>query len=305
MADDVSPAGARRRLRLEIRRAREATSLTQGQVAKALKWSISKVNRIETGENSISGTDLEALLRLLEVRDADLVERMRDDAQTARTRGRGWWDEPRFRNHLRATTLEMLQFESEASAIRVFNYATIPTLLQTRSYAETTIRTLRSADTEEAHLALADLRTLRKDKFQSRPDRPQYLVILDELLLQRVVGDAAVMAEQLRALAEAAQEPNILIRLLPADAFAHILIGSFVLFDFDRESAVLYRELSVTDEIIHTEDLVTKHRIRFEEMWQISLSEEISVAEIEARHAAVRAGLLRHTPPPAALGGGE
>lgn len=295
MAAGDSPAGARRRLRLQIRRARESAALTQGQVADALHWSISKVNRIETGENSISSTDLEALLRLLEVQDADLIELMRADARAARKRGRGWWDEPRFRDRMRPTTVQMLQFESEASAIRVFNYAVFPALLQIRQYAEVVLRKVGGDVTEDAISANAESRMIRQRNFRSRPERPQYFVILDELLLQRVVGDETIMANQLKAVAEAAREPNILIRLLPKDAFEHIQIGTFVLFDFDHESAVMYRELSANDdEIIHAEDLVARHRLRFEQMWQVCLSRDATIGEIEARYATARASLLRH-----------
>jgi transcriptional regulator with XRE-family HTH domain len=297
MAAGAKPATARWRLRREIRKARDAAALTQGQVADALHWSISKVNRIETGENTISSTDLEALLRLLDVRDEDLAGRMRAYARAARKRGEGWWDEPRFRNLLRPTTVQMLQFESEATAIRVFNYAAFPALLQTPEYAQAVVRTLggESNESESSLNTLAEVRIRRQDALRARPDKPQYLVILDELLLQRVVGDDALMARQLRCVADAAREPNTLIRLLPKQASAHILVGSFVLFDFDEEiSAVLYREVSIVDEIIHTEDDIARHRVRFERMWELCLSEEATIAEIEARHAAVRARLLRH-----------
>jgi transcriptional regulator with XRE-family HTH domain len=278
---------------LAIRKAREATTLTQGEVADMLHWSISKVNRIETGENTISSTDLEALLLLLGVEDEGLIELMRADARAARKRGSGWWDAPRFRDHLRPTTVQMLQFESEASAIRVFHYAVFPALLQTREYAEAVIRALSGDFTADSHGAVADARMLRKEKFRSRPDKPQYLAILDELLLHRVVGDDAIMVEQLKSVAEAARAPNILVRLLPKEASAHILIGSFVLFDFDQESAVLYREFSLTDEVLHSEDLVARHRLRFAQMWELCLSEEATIGAIEAQYAAVRARLLR------------
>ncbi|WP_238006682.1 helix-turn-helix transcriptional regulator [Dactylosporangium sp. AC04546] len=294
MATGDSPAGARRRLRLEIRKAREATGRTQGQVAEALNWSLSKVNRIENGDVTISSTDLDALLRLLGVSDSALIERMAADARAARKRGRGWWDEPRFREHVRPTTLQMLQFESEASAIRAFNYAVIPGLLQTREYAEAAIGNVTGDLSPEARVVRTDLRMLRQRKLRSRPD-VQCLVILDELLLQRTVGSAAVMAEQLRTLTDAARRANVVIRLLPREtSWPYIAIGTFILFDFDNvDSAVLYREFSLTDEIVHSADVVNAHRARFEQMWHSCLSEEASVAVIEAAHASLRAALVR------------
>ncbi|GGM24848.1 helix-turn-helix domain-containing protein [Dactylosporangium sucinum] len=49
-----TPAVARRRVRLAIRDARNAKGYTQGQVADAMDWSLSKVMRIESGEVTIS-----------------------------------------------------------------------------------------------------------------------------------------------------------------------------------------------------------------------------------------------------------
>lgn len=66
-----SPAAARRRLRLALRRARETAGLTQGKVAEALDWSVSKVNRIEKGDVTVSTTDLRALLELYGVVDRE------------------------------------------------------------------------------------------------------------------------------------------------------------------------------------------------------------------------------------------
>ena len=73
MTPGDSPAGARRRVRLAIRKHREATGRKQGQVAEELSWSISKVNRIENGDVTISKTDLSALLQLLDVRSIGII----------------------------------------------------------------------------------------------------------------------------------------------------------------------------------------------------------------------------------------
>src|SRR2546430_9024966 len=77
MATDDTPAVARRRVRLALRRAREDKRLTQTQVAEAMEWSLSKVMRIESGEVSVSPTDLRALLPLLGVTDGPAMEQDR------------------------------------------------------------------------------------------------------------------------------------------------------------------------------------------------------------------------------------
>ena len=113
---------------------RDQRDLTQQQVADALDWSISKVNRIENGDVTISVTDLQAVLNLYklasDVERADLVEA----ARTAKRRG--WWDEARYRDHATHALLTLIQFESHATAIRVFYPSLIDGLLQTPRYAE-------------------------------------------------------------------------------------------------------------------------------------------------------------------------
>lgn len=127
------PAVARLRLRLALRRARNAKRLTQRQVASALEWSLAKVNRIEAGDVTVSTTDLHALLRLLEVTEPNRVDDLVVTARAARQRG--WWDAPEYRAHLTPAMIEALQFEIEASAIRNFQPGLIPGFLQTHGYA--------------------------------------------------------------------------------------------------------------------------------------------------------------------------
>src|SRR4051812_5778759 len=56
------PTIHRRRLRSELRKAREAAGLTQRQTAEAMDWSLSKLIRIETGDVRVSTNDLRAML---------------------------------------------------------------------------------------------------------------------------------------------------------------------------------------------------------------------------------------------------
>lgn len=125
-----SPAVARWIVRGALRRARETGYMTQGEVARALDWSLSKIQRIESGEVTVSTTDLMAMVRHygnVTVEDAErLVELVR-----VCKRGTGWWDNPRYKRYLRLPTLELIQFEGEAAQIQAFNPLVLPGLLQT------------------------------------------------------------------------------------------------------------------------------------------------------------------------------
>jgi transcriptional regulator with XRE-family HTH domain len=288
-----SPAVARRRLRLALRRAREAKGLTQGEVAKRLEWSLSKVNRIESGEVTVSSTDLQALLRLFDITDPATIEQLSADARTSRRRG--WWDEPAYRQHLTPATMQVLQFEVQASAIRVFQPVLIPGVLQTRPYAEFLMNFFTEDLSEETRSARLNVRMQRHGQVFDRPDPPDYFLMLDESVLFREMGGAQVMSEQLRELLVHMRKPNVRLRVVPmADAITLTMLGQFTIFDLgDEENAVLYHESIIQDEIVHNPALIRFHRQHFDQKWDQALDEEASARLIEARAAAMLSSIDR------------
>ncbi|MFV2085094.1 helix-turn-helix domain-containing protein [Micromonospora sp. LOL_021] len=286
-----SPAAARRRLRLALRRARESAGLTQGKVADALDWSVSKVNRIEKGSVSVSTTDLRALLELYGVVDADRAERLLRDARTSRLRG--WWDEPRYREHLTPAMLQLLQLEGEASAIRVFQPTLIPGLLQTREYGEFVLNFWRSELPEADRALRLEARLRRRDQVLDRPDPPEFHLVLDESVLWRTIGGPRVMAGQFVALLRVARRPNVRVRIVPfADAAIMAMLAPFTLLDFgDEENALLYREGILLDEIVHAAQRIGRHRGYFAHIWDSAHDEATSARLITERAAALTADL--------------
>jgi transcriptional regulator with XRE-family HTH domain len=280
-----SPAVARRRLRLALRKLREGRGVTQSQVAEALEWSLSKVNRIESGDVTISNTDLRALLGYLDVGDSTTIERLTDEARAARRRG--WWDEPRYREHIGAATLQMMQFESEASAIRCFQPGLVPGLLQTQSYAEAVFDFFDVMD-RTARETRIEVRMRRATQVLDRTDPPQYLVLLDESVLLREPGGPGVLAEQLQRLLTAAGQSMIQIRILPLPHAAGAVSSSFTIFDLgDEENAVLYLEQNFEDLVVHATATVRTYRRTFERFWQESNSPEESLQLIRTRLASL------------------
>src|SRR5947208_15414439 len=87
--DRPSPVVQRRRLRTELRKARQDAGRTQEQVAEAMDWSLSKLIRIEAGSVGISTNDLRALLALYQITDPTEVEPLVELARAARRKP--WW----------------------------------------------------------------------------------------------------------------------------------------------------------------------------------------------------------------------
>ncbi|MEV0271656.1 helix-turn-helix transcriptional regulator [Hamadaea sp. NPDC050747] len=284
MATQGSPAVARHRLRLALRKAREAKDLTQGEVAASLDWSLSKLQRIEGGENSISATDTRALLQILGVTDGPTVEALVNDARQARKRST--WDEPRFREFLTPAMKALVEFESHARVIRAFQTVLVPGPLQTPELARHVISSWSDELSEEERAVRLEFRLSRRQVL-ARPQPPAYLVALDQSVLYRDVGGPAVFASQLRQLLADLRGGRIELRIVPFRVPAIVALGlpfSVMSLDGDDDS-VLYRESHLVDELVTTPEKVRRHLQLFDLLWQQSFSKEESERLLEERVA--------------------
>jgi transcriptional regulator with XRE-family HTH domain len=125
--------------------------------------------------------------------------------------------------------------EPRANRLRWFEPNVVPGLLQTTDYAQAIFKT-RFGITDEETSERVEAR-IRRQKILSREQPPALRVILDEWVLRRPIGGAAVMEGQVIHLIEAARQPLIVIRVLPASVGAHegLYGGGFVVADFDDE----------------------------------------------------------------------
>jgi hypothetical protein len=108
----------------------------------------------------------------------------------------------------------------------------VPGLLQTRECAETLIRNSATADTPEEQIErMIELRMTRQQIL--RGDEPVgFGAVVDESVLRRVIGGPKVMHAQLARLLEAAEQPNVEVRVLPLRRGQHAgLDGSFWLYE--------------------------------------------------------------------------
>jgi transcriptional regulator with XRE-family HTH domain len=208
-AGGLDPTVHRRRLRSELRRAREAAGFSQRDVAKAMDWSLSKLLRIETGSVSITTNDLKVLLAHYGISDQARVDALLEGARASRERS--WWSV--YRDVASPEHLTYLGFESSASLIRNFEPLLVPGLLQTDEYAREVITAIEGPDPVKVD-ALVDLR-IRRQELLARSEPPGLHFILDEAVIRRVVGGPDLMRGQLRYLKEMAARPNIAIRIVP------------------------------------------------------------------------------------------
>jgi transcriptional regulator with XRE-family HTH domain len=289
-APGESPAVARRRVRLVLRKARVASALSQSDVAQRLGWSMSKMQRIEAGDVTVSGTDLRALLDLYGGFSDEDVKQLSEDARISRRQR--WWTAPELRQHLTSGLMQLLQFETEAAGIRVYQPVLVPGPLQTSSFAEFVLNWWDESLSEDQRRVRYEVRMMRRTQVVEREDPPNYYLILDQSALEREIGGPEVMAEQLELLVEHARRPNVRIRIVPYRQGALIgMMGPFTVIDLnddDSEDAVVYRESYITDDVVHDPKDVRRHREIFEALWHESWSEELTLKAIVAKATELR-----------------
>jgi transcriptional regulator with XRE-family HTH domain len=231
MEDNVSPLMLRRRLRTELLAERTKKELTQQQVADAMDWSLSKMNRIEQAKTGISINDLRMLLRLYGVTNEGRTEQLVKMARQAKQSP--WWPR-RFSEVASKELLDLIDYESAASAITQFETSFVPGILQTEDYASAVLQVFHGEDSaQERVAALVDLRTRRRD-LMSGGNAPRFSFLLDEPVIRRAVENPSVMREQLESLVKVAELPNVVLQIVPFSAGLHPgMKGPFEVVEFD------------------------------------------------------------------------
>jgi Domain of unknown function (DUF5753) len=109
--------------------------------------------------------------------------------------------------------------------------------------------------------------------------------VLNEAVVRRQVGDAHVRSGQLRALADAAERPQLAIQILPFRAGAHAgLEGGFVLIEFpsEQDPDVVYVEGIMGDLYLESVEEVKRYQSAFERIQMIALSLQETLTFISA-----------------------
>jgi transcriptional regulator with XRE-family HTH domain len=280
MAITQDPSVQRRRLRVELRKAREAAGLKQGDVAKAMDWSPSKLIRIEGGQVSISTNDLRALLSFYNIKDNRRTTSLLELARSSR--GSSFYDQ--YISALKPGFREYLAYEGAASVIRQYDPLLVSGLLQTEEYARE-ILTRTFARTGESLEARWIVRQHRQEAVHEREDPPEMIQIVDEAAIRRQVGDdGRIMVRQIERLKTYAAQSNITLRILPFAAGANPgMAGNFILLEFaeaDLDDLVHIESIELVT-IKDDAEFIAGYLDRFQVLESMSLSPEDSLVFLD------------------------
>jgi transcriptional regulator with XRE-family HTH domain len=272
------PTVQRHRLRLELRRARDAAGLRQADVAHAMDWSPSKVIRIERGDVNVSTNDLKALLSHYGVKDKGRVSGLLELARSAR--GASFYDQ--YADVLKPGFKDYLAYEASASVIRQYDTVLIPGLLQTEEYARAILEHSFGFSEKDVDKAWA-VRQHRQEAVD-RDDPPLMLYVLDEAALRRNVGRGRIMINQLERIKELAAAPHINVQIIPFARGAHPgMAGNFIMLEFADPHLDDLVHLEGVNQITIRDDteLIAEYLDRFEKLQELALSEEESMEFVD------------------------
>jgi transcriptional regulator with XRE-family HTH domain len=281
-----SPTVRRRRLAAELRRLRERASLTGEEVADQLSWSASKVSRIELYRTGVKTADLSRLLQLYGVSATHQAELL---ALAREPRRKGWWEA--YSDALPEEYAAYIVLEAEAQVMQCWSPQLVHGLLQTADYARAIIGAHMDSTAGIPPSKIRQRVATRMERQEAiRREQPLGLaVILDQSVLLRQVGDAAVMHEQMEHLLQVSRLPNVSVRVLPLTGAHPIGTGCFTVLRFPpvpgigQSAEVVYVEqLSSTALYVEDEDEVFEYRQAFDKLLEKSLDPERSRQMIAA-----------------------
>jgi transcriptional regulator with XRE-family HTH domain len=247
---------ARRKLGSELLRLREEKQWTQAQIGKILWTSGTTVHRMEQGRSQIKGPQIGALLKGLGIDDPALEARLLHLAELSQDGGHPY---DKYRESLSNEALQFFGYEAAAIAIRDLQIVFIPGLLQTDDYAREVVRSVQGI-TGDIDGFLASRRD-RQQKIILRESPPRLAFMIDEAVLYRPFGSAAIMREQLEKLVELGRHPDISITIVPLSLGASpALRGSFTLLEFDEYPDVLFIEGPRGDINVYDEEATAARR---------------------------------------------
>ena len=277
---DQSPTVHRRSLGTQLRKLREKSEIKIDEVAEHLECHKAKVSRMETGKVGITPRDAREMLDLYGVTGAER-DRLLEIAKQSRQRSmwHNYWNavpEP-FYNYL--------GLESSASSIKVFENSYINGLLQIEPYTRALIDGI-NPDTSESDIEkIVALRQKRAEILTLKNDAPNMLAVVDEAVISRVVGDAAVMASQLQHLIRMSDLPNVSIRIVSRSAGAYVgMEGSLFVLEFpeNEDLDVVFTEGIAGAFFLERPEIVRTYKKRFDAIAQHSLSPEASRKLLES-----------------------
>ncbi|GHJ34534.1 helix-turn-helix transcriptional regulator [Streptomyces sp. TS71-3] len=252
---DLDPTSSpRAMLGSELRHARERACLTQSELGEPLFVSGSFIGQLEAGTRRMQ---LEYAVQFDEILGTDGFFTRNCEA-SARSR---------YPDHF----AEAAEAEAVATEIREYAPLLIPGLLQTEAYARAVFRAYRPTAEEEVIDELVAAR-LDRTRLLDDPTTPMLWAVLDEAVLRRRVGGAAVMAEALGHVAAVARRHRAIVQVIPFTVGAHACLdGALKLMSFPDAPKLAYVDGPSMGKLIDDPAKVSRYQLTYDLLGAVAL----------------------------------
>ncbi|HEX7659909.1 MAG TPA: helix-turn-helix transcriptional regulator [Pseudonocardiaceae bacterium] len=263
-----------RALAAGLKEARTIAGLSTRELAIKLKWAQPTVSHFELGRRRPSVEQVAMIVAVLGVDRAER-ERLIELARRA--------DEPNWLTTGVPGISQQLAgvFECEAAATRIVEWSPnlVPGLLQSPEYAEAIMKWGRD---EVEDLPTRIMIRIGRQQVIARPENPvRFVALIGENTLHDPVVSAALMADQLRHLAEMAERPNVEIRIVPSRIGWHPgSSGPFVFYEFADSGPVVHFEHYSSGAFVPDAENVRDYRQAIEVLTDLALTPDESIAAI-------------------------
>ncbi|MCP2317068.1 Helix-turn-helix domain-containing protein [Nocardia amikacinitolerans] len=220
----------------DLRVARERAGKTQTEAAKLLGCAQSRINALETAKVQQQPDDVDRLLTFYGV---EVAHRDRVTSLAGRADQTTWWGP--FRDVLPGWFKTFVGLEGLATRVFTYEPQLLPGQLQTAAYATALLDGhLRVPPIDVPQVVQARMARQRLTDV----DRPLHLrAVIEEYVLDRVVGGPSVMRAQLEHLLDLIGLDNVELHVMPVTVTVHDgLDGDFMLLDFDQAQSIGYIE---------------------------------------------------------------
>lgn len=256
----------------ELRYYRERAGMNLVELANLLHIEMSFLARIEQGERRLPDELTRPVDELLGT--DGFFERNVDAARSAPPPGR---------------LAPLSEWEWLATAIREWDAALVPGLLQTDAYAKGVAEAYapQLADRTTRHRWEA---RLSRTPVLHDPLGPRYVAVIGELALRRPLGGAAAMAEQLRHIAGLVRRERVTVHVLPLESTPHPMgtDGALRLMTFADESPLVHFTAHQTGAPLSDVAAVSVSRLTHDLLAAAALPVEASLHLVETTAAAYR-----------------
>jgi hypothetical protein len=237
--------------------------------------SVPTLSRIERATTPLREATVLALARHYGVTDPDDLEIM--CTLVRQSLNEDWWSG--FRDAVPGWVERLFSVEASARAIRTYELQYIPGLLQTSAYARALMQAhyLPGLDGEDRDRAIERKVEVRENRRRllAKASAPQYYAVIDESVLFRRVGGAAVMREQLRTLYSMEENrEHVHIRVIPssrgAEAMAPAASITHLTFPVGHAEDLLYLEVPDGGTYVTQPEDVKRYTLALTSLWHLA-----------------------------------